>query len=66
MSKFEYKIYNYNNGSSVYIDLEKELNGLGEQGWELVSTTPIVSGEGYSGELNVNTGDINFVFKRQL
>lgn len=32
--KFEYKVKNVSNYSS---DLEKELNNLGQEGWELIS-----------------------------
>jgi hypothetical protein len=65
---FDYKVYTYNN-SYIYASdehLEKELKELGEQGWELVSAIPEVSGDGSEGDLTVRTKDIKLIFKKAL
>lgn len=64
MSKYVYKVYDYNN-SAVYDTLEEELLKLGEQGWELVSALPIVSGDGDNEGLTIRTRNIKLIFKKR-
>ena len=64
MKKWEYKIIVERSKGWVIQkgieEFEKKLNGLGEEGWELVGITPIGKG-GFGG-----TSDLNYYFKREL
>ncbi len=57
-TKWEYKVDFYEPGAGSYntADLERELNNIGEQGWELASIIEHESGE--------NIADFTFVLKR--
>jgi hypothetical protein len=64
MDKFEYYTYKYDTegwmGGKVDTNrLQADLNRLGEEGWELVSSTSTNQGEGY-------TRSMIFIFKRKL
>lgn len=64
MDKFEYYTYKYDTegwmGGKVDVNqLQTELNRLGEDGWELVTSATTNQGEGY-------TRSIIMIFKRKL
>jgi len=65
--KFEYKVtsYNYRFAGKSDVGIQEGLNKLGEEGWELVSTTPIVIGGTKAGDKEIHTNDLKFVFKRE-
>ena len=67
MSKFEYKVYTYNSRNIYNNDdtIVGNLNELGEQGWELVSTVSLIEGRGTDGDVDINTDDIKFFLKRE-
>ena len=56
-AKWEYMVFNGRGGSYEREELNKTLNELGAQGWELVST-----GLTYAS----NTGDLYLILKRKL
>lgn len=67
MEKWEYKIINISVGGWISIGLDpgktqKELNKLGNDGWELVSTLPITQAYGKGSR----THRVNFIFKRKI
>ena len=62
MKSFEYKVLYHNNANFVNKDLEGELNHFGTKGWELVSSTPVVTGD----EDSVRTADVILIFKREI
>lgn len=67
MSKFEYKVYKYDDRVMYNNDetIEGNLNKLGEQGWELVSAVSLTEGHGTGGDVDINTDVIKFFLKRE-
>ena len=67
MKQFIYKVFTYDNDpySNNDDELEDELVGFGQLGWELVSALPVVKGAGTAGEVSVHTNSIKFIFKKE-
>jgi Domain of unknown function (DUF4177) len=68
MKKYEYKVFTHN-ASNLYSNddtIVGALNKLGHEGWELVSTVPVVKGSGSEGDVYVETDDIKFLLKREV
>ncbi|WP_129732059.1 hypothetical protein [Ectobacillus funiculus] len=66
MSKFDYKVYTYNNRAISNDDetLTTNLQHFGDLGWELVSAVPVVRGDGSDGDMNIRTDEIKFILKK--
>ena len=65
MTRWEYKVLSQKNEQDVSVDAyaanethERALNGLGAEGWELVSALPVIN-EGWCWA-------VTYVFKRQV
>lgn len=67
MASFEYRVFTYNNRAIMNNDetLEKELLEIGDNGWELVSSVPIVSGDGSEGNMDIRTEDLSLFLKER-
>lgn len=68
MPKFEYKVLNYNNKFILnnISTMEDQLNQLGSQGWELISSLPLVKGSSDGDDVSVEVEDIKFIFKKEV
>ncbi|MBY0122140.1 DUF4177 domain-containing protein [Bacillus sp. S/N-304-OC-R1] len=67
MKKWEYKVLAYNERGLYNNDegLQNLLSNLGNEGWELVSSIPMVEGSGSDGDVSLDVPRIKFILKRE-
>ncbi|MFM9966765.1 MAG: DUF4177 domain-containing protein [Planctomycetaceae bacterium] len=59
MQKWEYRIYNYKQPSGVIFrgagdvpeNVPKDLNALGNEGWEIIASYPVAMGSGATNQI---------------